>query len=455
MGLKGYHSVFQTFFILLILLFPAFSNSDFILRQSGTVFRGGISFSSVQDPFLLPLKKSFGTFSLQVPFSSPTPPGNYISTWKDSTSYLASNSLLASQTLMPSFTAGVPMLEGAVFFSFSENTAVNILSSIESAYFHLDTAISSVGHIALHEEFSSSLSLNQSWKTMSLGYRLPASSSMEFAFLLHRNFYSLSAHGNYYGNSHGSLDIIQGENSLRSSIDYSSNEFSGSIESSYQGESWSPEFAIRYKRLRYIAQMGTNISLTGTFSLSHNTPFYRDGLTLKNTITNVDNYFKSSFQDSLLSHSINHDEYTSSAKMQFNSSQIHTLIYEISPGLWSVSWTEFPGNFQLKTTADSSLSPFDLRSYADFRADPDHLLLFNRHGSVFHSTFGLFALASESSPKNKVTMLLNEWALNLGDYGSIVPVLDFGFTFGKSILFNIDFSVAPIARIRTGVRYEF
>jgi hypothetical protein len=102
--------------------------------------------------------------------------------------------------------------------------------------------------------------------------------------------------------------------------------------------------------------------------------------------------------------------------------------------------------------ADTASGKDDAGRFVDLDLFPDQVLCLSGKFGWFHGDIGLHSLNISYRDQGHMLSGLSpiEW-----DGDPLVPILDFGFTWGSPLVFSTDFFVSPLPAVRSGVSYAF
>ncbi|MGL1933941.1 MAG: hypothetical protein OCD01_02935 [Fibrobacterales bacterium] len=404
------------------------------------------------------LKKAEAQILITIPLSKKTPVPYAYSEFTGQTAYLSKTSPDQEELFSSTLSIGIPFLDGLAFLDYGENTTLQIESFISNASLTIDTTIESKGAINLHAFHSSDFSLDQYWNTLRMGYILQSSTHTQMGFTLNRHWFGIQANGNYIGALEGTLSRTTPLSSMTYNLNYSDNQYQGSLNGSYSGTGWSPEISIKYGPVRLEAKFATEITLTGNTSINHTTPYLIDALTLNPTDTIIDSLLSDKSLDQASRGATHSTVYETKSPLSFSTPHFYTLEVELLDSTLFMSYTKTFGSFSLVAAQDSldKATAADIRKHLTFKGYIDHLTMIQAAFTYGYGAAGflimnnlpvaqanLFNYYKEGNVLDKVTTAV------------FVPILYGGLLVGSSVQFEVQLHVAPMVSLKLGVRYVF
>lgn len=348
--------------------------------------------------------------------------------------------------LMTQIEAGMPLYDGNIHFSYSENLNSRYLLESPRTTFQLDTIVNE-NETRLNSTSSSAFLFEQSWKTLSLAYTLHLEEKKYLGFRIHKHLFQATSNGNMKGIWQGSLNQVNGDLITQYPINYTSDQFFTSFDAQVSGSGWSPEFKLRWGRWKFQSVISVNIPLEGNLRLNQRTPFFLDSLTHELAYTPEELFDESQLLEAQSGtiRSINREN--QNLRMRWQTPEVHTLSFEAVRDHIDLSFTWFRQQFALNNESESTLA-----NYVDWSFKPEYNLAANVQYKGFYSQMAWMIFDySQSDPFfQEVDLIrLSQWL----DYGQI-PYLNLGANFGEEIILNVEVLLLPTNALSIGVRYE-
>ncbi len=445
--------------VIVIILCTSFSYSQmptFATNNEKNVTRWNLQYTLAQ--YHHNLKKAEARLLITIPLSNETPAPSSYSEFTNQTAYLSNTQPDQEELFSTTISIGVPFLDGLAFLDFGENTTLQLESFMSNASLTIDTTIASKGTINLHAFHSSDFSLDQYWNTLRLGYILQSSKYTQMGFTLNRHWFGIQANGNYIGALEGTLMRTTPLSSMTYNLNYSESQYQGSFSGSYSGTGWSPEISLKYGPLRLEAKFATEMTLSGSASINHTTPYLIDALTLNLADTLVDSLLsdKGLAQASQgTTHSI---MYQTASPLSFSTPNFYTIEVEVLDSTLFMSYTKTFGSFALEAQRDSldKATPADIRKYLTFKGYMDHLTMIQAAFTYGYGATGFLIMNNLSDSQSKIFNYYKDGnPLDKVTTAVFVPILYGGLLVGSTVQFELQLHVAPMVSLKLGARYVF
>lgn len=349
--------------------------------------------------------------------------------------------------LLTQIDAGMPLYDGNIGFSYSENFANRYLVESSKTSLNIDTTIHG-SDILLKSNMSSSYLFEQNWKTLSLAYTLHLERTKYLGFRLHKHLYHATTNGNMKGFWQGNILYKSQDLVTQYPINYDSDRFYTDFSGSVSGSAWSPEFQFRWKRWKWKSLISVNIPLKGQIQFQQSAPYFLDSLSLA---------FKDPLDSLLTEENLNYAQSgavtqynlsTQEIRMNFQTPEIHSLSFEAYPEIITLSLTWFRQKFGLNNESSEGFP-----EYVEWQFSPDFTLASHIEYDGFYSDLALLSFESSESDAFFSEMELLSLS-NFLDYGHI-PYWLFGAQFGDEIQLQVEYVALPIHSLSLGVQYEF
>lgn len=383
--------------------------------------------------------------SLPIQFTNPVDRG--IQTRMNNHPFFSSSQVENYSALLTQIRGGMPLYDGSISFSYQENFSLRYTIDSPQTQFNFSQN-SDNGNINLLGKMSSSFNHEQNWKTLSIAYSLHLARNQYIGFRMHKHLYQIETSGDLSGFWNGNITKKSNELLSQFPINYREERFNSQFDARMSGSQWSPEFTLRWKRLKWRSQISVQIPLNGHVYFKQQAPYFLDSLSL--------NLFYD--ENELLSDSLllevqkgsttqyNVDE--KNAKMSFQTPELHSLEWEAIPENLEIGFTWFRRNFALNSD-DQTYFP----TYSEWTFQPNFIL--SARGNLEGLSSELAWLVFDSSNSDKFfkeveVLALSKWL----DYGH-VPYANIGWQGGDQIKANIQYTLLPTQSLLLGVRYEY
>ena len=221
--------------------------------------------------------------------------------------------------------------------------------------------------------------------------------------------------------------------------------------------------------VRLVSRMGARMAAKGRVDVTYAVPYFIDPGDFRPRFSEPDSFLAPDNLRRLLDGETGKRDIHIKDRLILKLPQSHTLSVDILPGRLSLSYTKVFGQVSIhmekseeasgqrsekasgRTPADSS-GGGDAEGFVDLDLFPDQVICLNAVFGWFHGDIGAHTLNMSYLRESRLLSGLSplEW-----DGDPIVPILDFGFTWGHPLVFSADFFVSPLPAVRSGVSYAF
>jgi len=214
--------------------------------------------------------------------------------------------------------------------------------------------------------------------------------------------------------------------------------------------------------------------------VTYSVPYFIDPATFQPRFTSPDSFLTSDNLRRLLNSETGRNSIHIHQRLILTLPQSHTVSLDILPQRLTLSYTKVFGNVSIHAekappasatvgagagtgasgvVADTSAGAAGADSgsvgtdgFVDLDLFPDQVLCLSGTFGWFHGDLGVHSLNISYRNKDKLLSGLSplEW-----DGDPLVPIFDFGFTWGFPLVFSTDFYVSPLPAVRSGVSYAF
>jgi hypothetical protein len=230
--------------------------------------------------------------------------------------------------------------------------------------------------------------------------------------------------------------------------------------------------------------MGARMAARGHVDISYSVPYFIDPGNFEPRFTEPDSFLAADNLRRLLDGETGKREMHIKDRLILTLPQSHTISVDLLPGKLSLSYSKVFGRVSIHTeskdatggegkengdagsggasrsgavggqgnAADTTSGKDDAGRFVDLDLFPDQVLCLSGKFGWFHGDIGLHSLNISYRDQGHMLSGLSpiEW-----DGDPLVPILDFGFTWGSPLVFSTDFFVSPLPAVRSGVSYAF
>lgn len=431
-----------------------FGQPFFISGEANVEFTGGFSYDFLRSPLERPFDHSMGKVSVNVPFNVSKPLHSILDKATQGSISIPKFSTQLQQGLSTSIDISSPFLNGAFFFAIRENAAMLIRGSIGNS--EINIAENKDGtDFKLRGSINVPLVFQSYWRTLTFGYTLAPTPLVRIGLQFHNHMAGASTAGKVNTNFNGRL-INNGNGQIVTiNIEYPEQQVYGNIEGNYHGEAWSPEIALKIGPIFLNSRMGVELKADGYLISESSLPFFIDDEKYNLKYTDIDSFLTAENLPKLLNSEVNRKSYQVKDGLVLKVPQSHTLGIHIIPEKLSLYYTKTFGSLESFLHNDSFKSDSNSRKSSDILNSElymDNILIANLNFNWFRANVG--ASNFNVSYKDSKNILNKYIPLEIFDH-PILPILNFGFEFGKKNIVGLDFYISPMPAVRTGFEYVF
>ena len=215
--------------------------------------------------------------------------------------------------------------------------------------------------------------------------------------------------------------------------------------------------------VRLVSRMGARMEAKGHLDVTYSVPYFINPRNFEPRFTAPDSFLASDNLRRLLDGETGKRNIHIHDRLILLLPQSHTVSVDIFPGRLSLSYTKVFGRVSIHTEtpapavdttvpAEADSGSVGTEGIVDLDLFPDQVLCLSAKLGWFHGDLGLHSLNMSYGNKGHMLSGLSplEW-----DGDPLVPILDFGFTWGHPLVFNADFFISPLPAVRSGVSYAF
>lgn len=460
---------------------PALSQPLLLIGKSDAELSGAFSYEFLKSPLSRPFDRGEAEISLNLPFNASAQAQHFMGSIADSAIVVPDLFARVSQDLNAQVDVSAPVFGGVAFFAARENASLRVAGALGNAAFDLDTTLAGSGSILLRGSIHMPLLFEMHWRSLSFGYAFRPAPWLTLGFQVHKHQFTARTSGDLKPDLSGLVSVGGDAGNTSFQVEYPDTKVFGVADGSYQGTAWSPEMAIGVGPVRLVSRMGARMPAKGHLDVTYAVPFFIDPATFETRFTEPDSFLATDNLGRLLNGETGSRNIHMRDRLILTLPQSHTLTVELWPEKLSLSYTKVLGHVSIHaesagkagiTGADTAGAPFhtgsgnpgaadaeasgdeetDAGEFVDLDLFPDQVLCLSGRFGWFHGDVGLHSL--NVSYRNQGHLLSGlsplEW-----DGDPLVPILDFGFTWGYPLVFGADFFVSPLPAVRSGVSYRF
>lgn len=406
--------------------------------------------------------------SLNLPFNASAQAQRLLGEVADSAVVIPELFARVSQHLNAHVDVSAPLFGGVAFFAARENASLTVSGALGNARFNLDTTLEGSGSVLLKGSIHMPLLFDMHWRSLSFGYAFRPAPGIELGFQVHKHQFTARTSGDLRPDLSGRISVGGDAGNTSFQVEYPGDKVYGSADGWYEGKTWSPEMALGLGPVRLVSRMGARMAAKGHVDVTYAVPYFIDPSDFQPRFTEPDSFLASDNLRRLLDGETGKREIHIKDRLILKLPQSHTLSVDILPGRLSLSYTKVFGqvSIHMETSdaadiagggADTANGGGDSGSagsdgFVDLDLFPDQVVCLSAVFGWFHGDIGAHSLNMGYRGESQMLSGLSplEW-----DGDPIVPILDFGFTWGHPLVFSTDFFVSPLPAVRSGVSYAF
>jgi hypothetical protein len=444
-----------------LIFHPAGAQPLLLIGKADAKLSGAFSYEFLNSPLSHSFTEGNALISLNLPFNASAQANRFLGSVADSAVVIPELFARVSQHLNAHVDVSAPMFGGVAFFAARENASLTVSGTLGNARFNLDTTLDGSGSVLLKGSIHMPLLFDMHWRSLSFGYAFKPAKRIELGFQVHKHQFTARTSGDLRPDLSGRMSVGGDAGNTSFLVEYPDDKVYGVADGWYEGTAWSPEMAVGVGPVRLLSRMGARMSAKGHLDVTYAVPYFIDPATFEPRFTAPDSFLSADNLRRLLDGETGKRNIHIRDRLILTLPQSHTLSVDILPGRLSLSYTKVFGHVSIHTEsgdgADSSGAAADSASgdtegFVDLDLFPDQVLCLSGKFAWFHGDLGLHSL--NMGYRNKRNLLTGlspfEW-----DGDPLVPILDFGFTWGHPLVFSTDFYVSPLPAVRSGVSYAF
>ena len=436
-----------------------------LIGKADAKLSGAFSYEFLNSPLSHSFREGRARVSLNLPFNASAQAQRLLGEVADSAVVIPELFARVSQHLNAHVDVSAPVFGGVAFFAARENASLTVSGALGNARFNLDTTLEGSGSVLLKGSIHMPLLFDMHWRSLSFGYAFKPAPRIELGFQVHKHQFTARTSGDLRPDLSGRISVGGDAGNTSFQVEYPDDKVYGSADGWYEGKAWSPEMAVGLGPVRLVSRMGARMAAKGHVDVTYAVPYFIDAGDFQPRFTEPDSFLASDNLRRLLDGETGKRDIHIKDRLILKLPQSHTLSVEILPGRLSLSYTKVFGQVSIhmqtsnggggQDTANAGSGDsgsVDTDGLVDLDLFPDQVICLSAVFGWFHGDIGVHSLnMGYRREKNLLSGLSPlEW-----DGDPIVPILDFGFTWGHPLVFSTDFFVSPLPAVRSGVSYAF
>lgn len=457
-----------------------------LIGKADAELSGAFSYEFLNSPLSHSFREGRAQVSLNLPFNASAQAQRLLGEVADSAVVIPELFARVSQHLNAHVDVSTPVFGGVAFFAARENASLTVSGALGNARFNLDTTLEGAGSVLLKGSIHMPLLFDMHWRSLSFGYAFRPAPRIELGFQVHKHQFTARTSGDLRPDLSGRISVGGDAGNTSFQVEYPDDKVYGSADGWYEGKAWSPEMAVGLGPVRLVSRMGARMAAKGHMDVTYAVPYFIDPVDFQPRFTEPDSFLASDNLRRLLDGETGKRDIHIKDRLILKLPQSHTLSVEILPGRLSLSYTKVFGQVSIhmetpkEKQGETRQDPRNSAAAGDFRGDdpdtadaggdggesgsmdadgfvdldlfPDQVICLSAVFGWFHGDIGVHSLNMGYRRENNLLSGLSplEW-----DGDPIVPILDFGFTWGHPLVFSTDFYVSPLPAVRSGVYYAF
>jgi hypothetical protein len=444
------------------------SNASPILEGEGTSFdaqfTAGFNYDYLMDPTQVSFEYPKGYLGLNIPlkygldkFIADTITSGLAELFKDDA---FSPTISAKQNANTTVRVEVPMMRGVGMFSNTQNFYLKYTNTLGAPRISFNPGLDSIDFF-LKGMIAVPLEVSMGWESMTFGYAYQVNNNVKFALNVHRHAFRFDMAAQVYIDLLGYIELHLIEQ-LRESIGRQNfkHALSGQAKGHYDVEVWSPTFAGRFWRFGIVSRLGIDSRAAGFLSAKYAIPFFVNPETFETGDLNNPEYLAENMER-FLNGDTDSIEYKTNGELIWRMPHGHTISFDIIPGKLWLSYTKLFGEVQMflgdittirVSKEEGSLALEEKKVDFDAGVTVDHIILVHSRLKNTFSNLGVFSLDFRYGEKDN--LLERVYPVPFGG-GALLPVLNFGVTFGTKIQMLLELDVFPLSALKAGAIYYF
>lgn len=429
-----------------------------LLGQADAEIRGAFSYGILKSPLDRPLGRGQAQASFNLPINISAQAQSFLGEASDSTLVMPELFARVSQDFNVHLDVSAPLLGGSVFFAARENASLAVSGALGNARLDMDTTLET-GAVLLKGSINMPMAFDMHWRSLTFGYSFRPAPRLTLAFQLHKHLFTARTSGDLRPDLTGRI-TVEGEGANTSFlVEYPDSRVYGTARGDYQGKAWSPEMGVALGPVKVVSRMGARMRARGYLDVDYSVPFFIDPETFDMRFSEPDSFLAADNLGRLLNGEVGRKVMRVRESLILTIPQSHSVSLDLWPEKVSLTYTKVFGHLSIHgagTGADSTAAGDSVitttEGFIDLDLWPDQVMLLSADFGWFRGGLGAHTLnVGYRGRKNLLTGLSPlEW-----DGDPLVPILNFGFTWGHPLQFTADFHVSPLPAVRTGVTYGF
>lgn len=430
-----------------------------LIGKSNAELSGAFSYGFLTSPLARPFDVGLADVSFNLPFRASAQANRFLGSASDSTVVIPDLFARISQRVNAHVDISAPVFGGIAFFAARENASLSVAGALGNARFNLDTTLDGTGSILLRGSIHMPLAFDMEWRSLTFGYACQPAPYLALGFQIHKHTFLAHTAGDLRPDLSGRIAVGGDAGNASFQVEYPDDKVYGTAQGQYEGDAWSPDLAIRIGPVSLVSRMGVRMSAQGHLDVSYSVPFFIDPGTFEPRFTAPDSFLAAGNLSRLLNGETAKRNLHIRDRLILTLPQSHTLSVDLWPGKLALSYTKVFGHVSIHNESAEKTDPAaadsgaaDTEGFVDLDLFPDQVICLNGTFGWFHADLGAHSL--NISYRNQGHLLSGASPL-AWDGDPIVPILDFGFTWGNPLVFRADFFISPLPAVRSGIAYAF
>lgn len=437
----------------LLLLIRSLSAQPLLLiGKADAKLSGAFSYEFLNSPLSHSFREGRAQVSLNLPFNASAQAQRLLGDVADSAVVIPELFARVSQHLNAHVDVSAPVFGGVAFFAARENASLTVSGALGNARFNLDTTLDGSGTVLLKGSIHMPLLFDMHWRSLTFGYAFKPAPGIELGFQVHKHQFTARTSGDLRPDLSGRISVGGDAGNTSFQVDYPDDRVYGSADGWFEGKTWSPEMAVGLGPVRLVSRMGARMAAKGHVDVAYAVPYFIDPSDFLPRFTEPDSFLAPDNLRRLLDGETGKRDIHIKDRLILKLPQSHTLSVDILPGRLSLSYTKVFGQVSIHMETAGAADSSGSDGFVDLDLFPDQVVCLSAVFGWFHGDIGVHSLNMGYRRQGHLLSGLSplEW-----DGDPIVPILDFGFTWGHPLVFSADFFVSPLPAVRSGVSYAF
>jgi hypothetical protein len=430
-----------------------------LIGKSNAELSGAFSYGFLASPLARPFDGGLADVSFNLPFRASAQANRFLGSASDSTVVIPDLFARISQHVNAHVDISAPVMGGIAFFAARENASLAVHGALGNARFNLDTTLEGTGAILLKGTIHMPLAFEMEWRSLTFGYAFRPVPYVGLGIQIHKHTFLARTAGDLRPDLSGRIEMQGDAGNASFQVEYPDDKVYGTADGRYQGDAWSPDLAVRIGPVSLISRMGARMSARGHLDVAYSVPFFVDPDSFEPRFTEPDSFLAADNLRRLLDGETGRRNLHIRDRLILTLPQSHTLTAELWPGKLALSYTKVFGKVSIHNESSGKPAPagadsgsVDTEGFVDLDLFPDQVICLSGRFGWFHLDLGAHSLNVSYRGQER----LLSGASPLEWYGDpVVPILDFGFTWGDPLEFRADFYVSPLPAVRSGIAYGF